>query len=286
MWTLALVAGWRVVLMTRVLSVLTGRSAAATFFHVMLLADAMVIIGLSVAKLPLLQFMAEIQLTNSEAFLAVIVFWTTIVAVLSFPAWLIGAILAFFSPRRWNSATPGPRSGSRMVWLVAAGSVAAGLLALPWTQPEQRLATRAESLLRGGCIEEALAMMSGHRRSDFPPQWEPPPRVGYREQKPPLLDVLDAMTQTPTADWVRQAYVSSFERAYLQADSFAMDTRDWPRAAGSWMHCRKGRPFARNTKSKFDRTIDMPSDRPILRRRCHSHSNQIEITRHRQRQKQ
>ncbi len=232
-WTLALVAGWRVVLMTRVLSVLTGRSVAATFFHVMLLADCVIMIGLSVAKLPLIQFMAEIQLTDAEEFLAGVVICTTIVAFVSFPVWLIGAIVAFFRPRRWNIAAPGPRSGSRMVWLIAAGSVAAWLLALPWTQPELRLATRAESLLRGGRIEQALAMMSTHRRSDFPPQWEPPPRVGYGEKKPPLPDVLEAMTQAPTADWVRQAYLSSFERVYLQGEGFAMDTMDtqgWPRA--------------------------------------------------------
>ena len=190
----------------------------------MLLADCVVLIGLSVAKLPLIQFMAEIQLTDAEEFLAGVVFCTTIVAFVSFPVWLIGAIVAFFRPRRWNIAAPGQRSGSRMVWLVAAGSVAAGLLALPWTQPELRLATRAESLLRGGRIEQALAMMSTHRRSDFPPQWEPPPRVGYGEQTPALLDVLEAMTQTPTADWVRQAYLSSFERVYLQGEGF--DGRD------------------------------------------------------------
>ena len=221
-WTLALVAGWRVVLMTRVLSVVTGRSAVATFFHVMLLADGMVFFGLSVAKLPLIQFMGGIQLTDAEKYLAGIVVLTAIAAFYSFPLWLIGAIVVFFRPRRWNIAAPGQRSGSPMVWLVAAGSVAAGLLALPWTQPEQRLATRAESLLRGGRIEQALAMMSTRQRSDFPPQWEPPPRVGYGEQTPELLDVLEAMTKTPTAGWVRQAYLSSFERVYLQCEGYVM----------------------------------------------------------------
>ncbi len=230
-WTLALVAGWRVVLMTRVLSVVTGRSAVATFFHVMLLADGMVFIGLSVAKLPLIQIMGGIQLTDAERYLEGIVVLTAVAALYSFPVWLIGAIVAFFCPRRWNIAAPGRRGGSRTVWLVAAGSVAAGLLALPWTQPEQRLATRAESLLRGGRVGQALAMMSAHRRSEFPPQWDPPPRVGYGERTPALLDVLEAMTQTPTAGWVRQAYLSSFERVYLQCAGYEMDTERWPRAS-------------------------------------------------------
>ena len=230
-WTLALVAGWRVVLMTRILSVVTGRSAVATFFQVMLLADSMVLIGLRVAKLPLIQFMAEIQPTHAEAYLAAIVFQTKLAAVLSFPVWLIGALAACFRPRCWNIAAPGPQSGARMVWLVAAGAVAAGLLALPWTQPEQRLATQAESLLRGGRIEQALAMMSTHGRSEFPPQWEPPPRVGYGEQRPSLLDVLEAMTQPPTAGWVRQAYWSSFERVYLAGGGYAIGPQEWERAS-------------------------------------------------------
>ena len=135
-WTLALVAGWRVLLMTRVLSVVTGRSAVATFFQVMLLADGMVFVALSVAKLPLIQFMGEIQQTDAERYLAGIVFLTSVVAMLSLPVWFIGAGVAFFWPRGWKIPTPGQPSGSRSVWLVAAGTVAAGLLVLPWTQPE------------------------------------------------------------------------------------------------------------------------------------------------------
>ena len=74
-------------------------------------------------------------------------------------------------------------------------------------------------------------MMSTHQQSDFPPQWEPPPRVGCGEDKPALLDVMEAMTETPTADWVRQAYLSSFERVYLLGTGYAMDTQEWSRAS-------------------------------------------------------
>ncbi len=101
-WTLALVAAWRVLLMTRILSVATGRNVVATFFQVMLLADGMVFMGLSVAKLPLIQFMAEIRLTDAEAYLAGIVFLTLVAVVYSFPVWLIGAGVAFCRPRGWH----------------------------------------------------------------------------------------------------------------------------------------------------------------------------------------
>ena len=189
-WTLAIVAGWRVLLMTRVLSVLTGRSVVATFFQVMLLADGVVWLGLSVAKLPLIQFMALIALTDAEQFVADTVCLTRVVAFLSFPVWLIGAIVAFFRPRCWNVTEPARPSGSRIVWLVAAGSVAAGLLALFWTQPEQRLATRARWLLRWshprspGDDERATSaasfLRSGSRRRAWATERTRPPvgRVG------------------------------------------------------------------------------------------------------------
>ena len=117
-WTLALVAAWRVLLMTRILSVATGRNVVATFFQVMLLADGMVFMGLSVAKLPLIQFMAEIRLTDAEAYLAGIVFLTLVAVVYSFPVWLIGAVVAFCRPARLEHRRAGAakrfteRSGS------------------------------------------------------------------------------------------------------------------------------------------------------------------------------
>jgi hypothetical protein len=112
--------------------------------------------------------------------------------------------------------------------LIAAASVAAALLSQFWTQPELQLATRAESLLHSGQIEQALAMMSSRQRNDFPPQWEPPPRVGYGEQAPALLDVLEALTHTPAPEWVRQAYLSSYERVFLQSED--VEPNEWPHA--------------------------------------------------------
>jgi hypothetical protein len=229
-WTLGVVSVWRVLLMTRVLSVLSGRSAVATFFHVMLVADGVVAIALSAVKAPLIQFMGEIPLTASEHFLADTVLLTRIAAVLSFPVWLIGAGIAFFRPRKWSLALPMERSASKEVWFVAVASVVLGMIGLLWTQPELRLATRAESLLRDGYIEEALALMSGRRPGDFPPHWEPPPRVGYGEESPPLLDVIEAIVRTPAADWVRQAYLSSFERRFLRGHDDAIDPQAWSRA--------------------------------------------------------
>ena len=56
--------------------------------------------------------------------------------------------------------------------------------------------------LKEGCILEALNLMSSHPRSDFPTHWDPPPRVGYGEKNPPVIDVVIVILDGKYADWV------------------------------------------------------------------------------------
>ncbi len=251
LWTLGAVSVWRLVLITRVLSVLSGRSVAATFFPVMLVADGVVWLALSVAKVPLIQFMGEIQLTASERYLADTVFLTRIAAFLSSPVWLLGAGIALFRPRTWTLGLSEWKNVSAGVRAVAGGAIAAGLLGLVWLQGEQRLATLTESLLQSGAIENGLLLMSDHRARDYPPQWEPPPRVGYGESTPPLLDVLETMAHTPAADWVREAYLSSFERRYLGGWTYDLNVAQWSRV----LHLLDALPEGKALREKYKEAI-------------------------------
>jgi hypothetical protein len=74
--------------------------------------------------------------------------------------------------------------------------------------------------LRNGQIERALATMSAHDRSDFPPHWDPPPRVGYGETSPPVLDVLETVVESDVAVWVQKVYQRKYED-YLGEGHFA-----------------------------------------------------------------
>jgi hypothetical protein len=71
---------------------------------------------------------------------------------------------------------------------------------------------RVEVLLRHGQIAEAVALMSEHERSDFPPHWEPPPRVGYGETEPALVDALEALDSGSTPRWVQALFLDKLAR--------------------------------------------------------------------------
>jgi hypothetical protein len=78
------------------------------------------------------------------------------------------------------------------------------------TQPEQQLRRVVEMQLRRREIEPALATMSAHDRDDFPAHWDPPPRVGYGETHPPMLDVMEIVVASTPKLWVRQLFVEKY----------------------------------------------------------------------------
>jgi hypothetical protein len=55
--------------------------------------------------------------------------------------------------------------------------------------------------------------MSAHSPAEFPPLWEPPPRIGYGEHSPSLWEVLDHIAGCPPAEWVRNVYLEKLHRA-------------------------------------------------------------------------
>ena len=65
--------------------------------------------------------------------------------------------------------------------------------------------------------------MSAHRRADFPPDWQPPPRRFPGD--PPtseVLDTLEALADHPHADWLGEVYAQRFR------DRVEYDAYQWP----------------------------------------------------------
>lgn len=52
--------------------------------------------------------------------------------------------------------------------------------------------------------------MSAHEPGDFPPHWDPPPRVAYRERTPDITDVQEHLDVLAVKPWVRAIYVDKF----------------------------------------------------------------------------
>jgi hypothetical protein len=215
LWTLGLVAAWRVALMVRVVSVLTGRRIEHSLYLVMAFADAVALTGLYFTPAPVISFMGGVRLTGSESAVAGATMLVGCLGFFSAPIWLIGGLWAFAGRAAWQLPSPTPAATpiSRGVCALVALSLLVWVPILPFTQPEQRLRARVERDLKSARVAEALDLMSAHELSDFPPGWEPPPHIGYREHSPHILDVLEALVSREVAPWVKAEFVAKFRRA-------------------------------------------------------------------------
>ncbi len=211
---LALVALWRVLLITRVSGVLFRVSFLKSLFPVMLFSDVLVLIILYLTPLPVFSIMGGIRLSESEAAIQGTSLITGLIGVASLPIWLCGTIRSAIAKRQTvpvevdsQSRVP-QRRVSGALWLTAAGLVLLGAALLPITQPEQQNRSKAERLLESGHVAEAVAFMSSRERAEFPPHWDPPPRFGYGQTQPRAWKVIESIQQSnTTATWVRDLFV-------------------------------------------------------------------------------
>lgn len=216
LWTLALVSAWRVLLITRVLSVLFGVNAVGAFFAVMLYSTIAAILSLAMLPFPIMNLMGGIQLGESEQLIASIGMFIMMFGPLSVPIWLIGSLIAVGKARPvWQvGKADTEQRGFGSLGRFAITLIFAGLGLLPLTQPEQMRRYEVESLLKAGELHVAIAFMSEHERADFPPHWDPPPRIGYFDRRPDLFDVAETIAAQGAAGWVRQAYVDKLTHRY------------------------------------------------------------------------
>jgi hypothetical protein len=218
LWMLAIVATWRVLLMTRVASVLWSAPFFAVLFPVMLMADTVAILLARLTPLPEPLFVTMSGTRYASASAAMIMGTVAQVMVLgscTWLVWLIGTLwVATRREGRWNWSN-GPSSAGNGIasslWILASFSVVCWVPALYYTQPEQQLSKRVDQLLRSNQIVEAMSVMSAHSKQDFPPLWEPPPRITYGEDHPDIVDIAAMLAESETTPWVRQLFLEKFK---------------------------------------------------------------------------
>ncbi len=217
--TLGLVALCRVMLITRVLSVLTHRYVRDIIFVVLLVADGVLLAAILCSPVPPLQLMGGVRLTDREMLIQSVAFTVGFGAFVTLPVWMIGCAYVGLAKSRRSAIKPtAPHPlvlaspGRGMVYMAVA-SVAIWAVILPVPQRQQRLRSAVESAMHAGRIEEGVAIMSAHNRADFPRVWEPPPRIGFQETNPSLDDVLNAIANRGAAPWVKAAYADKVTRS-------------------------------------------------------------------------
>lgn len=213
LWTLAIVATWRVILMTRVVSIVYGFNYVASFFLVMLFADAVVIFVITQISTPVIDVMGGIRQSERDALISSVTFSVTVLSVLSAPVWIIGSLIAAgtLKPKWPDLNTSADQERSRSLLIIATLSLVAFIPLLMMSQPEQINRRKTESLFEQGRVADALAIMSARSQSDYPPQWNPPPKFGNRESPPSLDVVRNTMSAQWPADWVAAIYIEKID---------------------------------------------------------------------------
>lgn len=217
LWTLALVALWRVLLMTRVVSVIYGIGLVPAFFFVMLFSDIVTFTAMSLVPTPIIDVMGGVRHSARDQLVADTTFLVQVLSVLSLPVWVIGALIALCRIAPRFPTLPEPASRSRSLLAFALASIVAFTPLLIIAQPEQIRRHTAERMLLSGRVADGLAYMSRFEVDDFPPQWEPPPRLGYGEDRPWLGEIREAMWAQRPAPWVEVLYLEKLRTRFMES---------------------------------------------------------------------
>jgi hypothetical protein len=210
--------------------------------------------------------MGGVHYSEAETLLALVTFSIASLSVITIPILGLGALVAALrrTPKRGWSALAACNSAHVQPKLraLAIAAVLVWLTVLPFTQPEQRLRWRVESLFRAGDIHAALAEMSVRPRSAFPPHWQPPGRYGFERHGPDLFTAADALADTPTADWVRGLYLQRLRECARDWHFWHFGNDDIPRLANVLARLPEGPDIAREIREELEERLTHTNQEP------------------------
>lgn len=207
---LGIVATWRVALMIRCVGVLYGANVFAAMAPVLLFSTSVAWVALRLVPSPVFMIMGGVRLSESEQIISATRLLLEAGCLLTTPVWLLCYLVLLASRERWRwslaEISTVPQGAARGVWFLVLASLLVWLPVLPVTQAEQRLRWRFETLLRGEKVAEACELARSCQRTDLPPHWDAPPRVGYGEEHPALLPTLIALHVHEAPGWLWEIY--------------------------------------------------------------------------------
>jgi len=109
---------------------------------------------------------------------------------------------------------------SKSAWGLAVVSLLVWIPILPFTQPQQWIRWKSETLIETEDFEALSKLTLDYPETDFPSHWDPPPRIAYNENEPNPHAALVALNKHGAAPWMLEHYVRKikdgrFWRGYL-----------------------------------------------------------------------
>ena len=212
-WTLELVSLWRVLLISRVVSVLTPCSFFAGFTKVSVPAFSLLYVALFYARMPLVNWMGGVNVPPgvapvASAYMSITLFGPFVILIGGI-GWLVSLFVEDAAATLEGFRIQWTGEIGRALPILGSAVILAFTAVLPFTQREQQLRYEVETDLKNNQVEKALTMLAAHDRKEFPPQWTPPPwpEYGDGERSPSLVDVVKALkTRSDVPEWVQSIY--------------------------------------------------------------------------------
>jgi hypothetical protein len=272
---LAVVSLWRVGLMIRVVSVVYSARVIAAAMVVLLFADLVALAAIYWVPKPVFSLMGGIRLTESEQIIQAVTCNVCTLGWLTLPIWFIGVVIVAvrgaLRPPIWSHEPASNRPVSASLWMFALLFLGLGASLLPVFQPEQQRRYHAEQLLRGGDVRQAVAFMSRHEPSDFPPHWDPPPRIGYGERQPSMVEVIKALASEDAPWWLCRLYREKLDQQVLSKLGGHSGSFPDEELVDPWLSLWERTPDrserVRESASAFQRLLNERSENPAHQER-------------------
>jgi hypothetical protein len=231
LWFLAIVAMWRVLLITRVIAVRQGISFFRTLINVLFVATSVIVVATIAVPKPVFSIMGGVRLSPAENLKLGVAGATIFFGAI---LWVVLGICLLFMPespaqqtavsdeeakperdeddseQAFSSQTNSQsalRPVANSLWGLTGIMLLVSLCLLAWGQPEQRLRYQVETHLKANELLKGLNLMSQYEPADFPPFWAPPPSVSYNERIPNPIELAFTALESDQKEWVRQATV-------------------------------------------------------------------------------
>ena len=247
---LSIVSIWRVLLFSRVLSIIYALPFLYALAWVLVPCMAIAFYFLVSAILPMVSIMGGIRMTQTQAIL--FAYQNSVLAIIFYSAvpviivCLYGIVRIRKTAKAANEKNQSaPQELKRTVWLVPIAALLALAGGAGFFQPRLWQAERIDGMLRQGEFAAAIEKLESSNRKDFPETWDPPPqftrnarRVDYRAETSEiqLSELIKALEQARPSTWINDLLLN-------QADEILFLQFGWEHGTENLEYLKQMLPF-------------------------------------------